>query len=168
MNTYYMARLLKDEKAIYAIWYTDEKDGLLVHEGKLLTFDSADEARQYSEMNGIALEADISEYDLTGLIGLASCPKSPEVCSTIIDCWNLFSDLAQSLGEPFMGDKDEGLTNDIYTMLFYGTNLKVMKHDEYLPDFDEEDTQRCREVLQDGLSMLERQLGKEAGNKDRR
>lgn len=142
------------------IWYSDNEDGFLLLKQKLLMFVSVDEAKSFAEKQGVLLEAEITVYDFSNVIGLINRIESSESCNMLTNAWNFFSDLAKSLKEDFIGDSNEGLTIDIYNKLFYGSNLNVLKKDDedYHPIFDDEETKKCMSIYYNGLSLLDKQF----------
>ena len=47
---------------------------------------------------------------------------------------------------------------DIYNKLFYGSNLKLLKNEEYHPSFNVDEKNKCLEIFQSGLSILNKYL----------
>ena len=158
MREYSVVKVVYKDKETFLIWYLDDEDGFLSLEQKLLMFKSDDEARVFAKEKSVELDAEIVEFDISHIFEQIDRVELSENCNELINTWNLFSDIAKSLGEEFSGDIDEGLTNDIYHMLFSGCNLKVMKHEEYHPVFDDEDKEKCLSIFKDGLAMLDRQF----------
>ena len=74
------------------------------------------------------------------------------------DTWHLFSDLSKSLNEEFVGDYNDEEIVDIYNKLFYGSNLKLLKNEEYHPSFNVDEKNKCLEIFQSGLSILNKYL----------
>jgi len=121
-------------------------------------FESVNEAMLFAEKKGKTLDGEVAEYNLSAITGLVDRVSRTESCNELLNVWNLFSDIANSLGEEFSGDSDEELTRDIYNMLFHGCNILSDIYGEFHPIFDEEEKERCLSVLSDGLAMLDKQF----------
>jgi len=164
MRKNFIERITYKETTRYLIWYNNDESGLLIQDKQLLMFASINEAKSYAEKLEIELETEMDEYDLSRIPELIKGIEFSENCFTLIGIWNLFSDIAKSLSEQFLGDLNDwcipgdGLVLDINQMLFYGSNIKVMKHDEYHPVFDDEDFEVCMSVFNCGLAIIDRQF----------
>jgi len=158
MREYSVVKVVYKDKETFLIWYLDDEDGFLSLEQKLLMFKSDDEARVFAKEKSVELDEETTVFDLSHILEQTNRVELSENCSELIDAWNLFSDIAKTIGEEFSGDIDEGLTNDIYHMLISGCNIKALKHEEYHPVFDDEDKEKCISIFNDGLAILERQL----------
>lgn len=59
------------------------------------------------------------------------------------------------------GAKDEEKTIDIYNKIFYGSNLKLLKNEEYHPSFNDDEKHKCAEIFNNELSILKKHLNTE-------
>ncbi len=79
-------------------------------------------------------------------------------CKMIIDLWNLYSDISSFLNIEYVGNLQDDLTIKVYDKLVYGSNIKLLKHDEYHPSFDNEEIHRLNNVLDDGYLIMVNQI----------
>lgn len=160
MRKYYLIRLIYKNKNMFAIWYSDDEDGFVVEGHRLVTFESIDDAKVFAEKRHILLESEIAIYDFSNVIELIGQIDDSKNCRTIINMWNLLSDLAKTLNEEFMGDSDQEQILDIYNKLFYGSNLKVISqgNEEYYPSFDDSEREKCISIFINGFSILDKLL----------
>ena len=161
MRKYYLIKIIYKNKRLYVIWYGDEEDGFVVEYNRLVTFESIDDAKFFAERNHILLEEGISIYVFSDAIELNDQINDSEKCGMIINIWNFFSDLAKTLNEEFIGDSDQEQILKIYEKLFYGCNLKAINQgkEEYHPSFDESERNKFIQILRNGFSILDKQLG---------
>ncbi len=165
MRDYYLIRIIYKDIDVYLIWYcSDDEDGVLVHEERLLTFANVEEAKSFAEEQEWLLNEGISLYDLSNITELIDKIELSENCHELINIWNMLSDIAKLINGEFIGvigDMDEGITLDIYGKLFYGSNLRVLSvgDEEYHPTFDDEEIEKCVSIFNNGLSMLDKQFG---------
>lgn len=158
MANYYLTKIIYDGLNYFLIWYSSDKDGFLIFDQRLLVFFSVEEANIFADREHIIFEKDITVFDMSDIIGLINNVEISQNCRILINIWHFFSDLSKSLSEKFMGDIDEKEIIDIYNKLFYGSNLKLLKNEEYHPVFNVDETLKCSEIFQCGLSILNKHL----------
>ncbi len=158
MTKYYLIKLLFKGSDYYLIWFSDDIDGLLIENQRLLVFSSVDEAKIFASNEHIVLENGITDYDLSHFTELINNTGISKNCGMLIDIWNLFSDLSKSLNEHFAGDDEDEETIDIYNKLFYGCNLELLETEEYHPNFDDDEKNKCYEIFKSGMLLLDKYL----------
>ena len=71
---------------------------------------------------------------------------------------NGFFKIEKKLNEEFIGDYNDEEIIDIYNKLFYGSNLELLKNEEYHPSFNVDEKHKCWEIFESGLSILNKYL----------
>lgn len=155
---YHLTKIKYDGVSFFLIWFNDEEDGFLLFESRLLTFFSKEEATAYANRERIFFEAGMTVFDLTNVLELINTVEISQSCRTLIDTWHFFSDLSKSVKESFMGDVDDEEIMDVYNKLIYGSNLRLLKNEEYHPCFNEKEVRKCSEVFCNGLSILKKHV----------
>jgi len=158
VRQYFLIKVSYKNREAFLIWYCNNKEGVLLHKQRLLMFESVSEAKLFAEKKGISLDMEVAEYNLSAITELIDRVGLTESCNELLNAWNLFSDIANSLGEEFSGDSDEELTSDIYHMLFHGCNILSEAYGEFHPIFDDKEKERCLSVLNNGLAILDKQM----------
>ena len=118
MNTYYPISVTHRGTTLYAIWYSDQREGLICRDGRLTAFASPEALRRYALVSGLDdLSPDLHKsYDLDALE--AFCADEDRYAgANELDCWSLFADLAAGIGKSFAGDGNSFQLNDIYEKL---------------------------------------------------
>lgn len=151
---YYLVKIIHNDIDHYLIWYSGEEDGFLLFQQQLLVFCSVEEADEFADKEQIRFETETAVFDLTNLMELIKHTESSQNCRTLIDTWHFFSDLSKSQNEKFLGDVDEEEINGIYIKLFHGSNIELLKNEEFHPRFNEDEEHKCSEIFQSGLSIL--------------
>ena len=158
MGERYLTKLTYKNKNVFLIWYSDNQDGFVLFQQKLLMLQNYNDVKAFVEKQGIYLEDEMAVIDLSKIDDFMNNIDSSESCSNLINIWNFLTDLANSLGEDFIGNHEEGFIIDIYHKLFYGSNLTVLKNEEYHPVLSDEEKQKCNEIFTNGLSIVDKQL----------
>lgn len=156
MSMNYLTKIIYKDTNIYLIWYSDDKDGFLIYQNRLLMFHNIDDARIFVKEQKISLEEEMAIFDLSKIGELLNNIDLSENCRNLINIWNFFADLANSLNEDFVGNYEEKLILDIYYKLFYGSNLEMLRNEEYHPKLCDEEKQKCFEIFFSGLSLVDR------------
>lgn len=154
MMKYYLVKIIHNDIDYYLIWYSGEEDGFLLFQQQLCIFCSVEKANEFADKERIRFESETTIFDLTNLIELIEHIEASQNCRTLIDTWHFFSDLSKSLNEKFLGDVDEEEIIGIYNKLFHGSNIELLKQEEYHPGFNEDEEDKCSEIFQSGLSIL--------------
>lgn len=158
MGVKYLTKLIYKNKNVFLIWYSDEEDGFLLFQQKLLMFQNYNDVKAFVTEQGIYLEDEMAIIDLSKINDSINNIYLSENCSNLINIWNFFGDLANSLNEDFVGNHEEGLVIDIYHKLFYGSNLTLLRNEEYHPILSDEEKQKCNEIFSKGLSIVDKQM----------
>ncbi len=157
---YYICWYRLDELDSYLIWYGNEPDGVLTDQHqRVLSFPTISQARSYAGELGIRVEAE--EPLLHDLDVLNRCLQSTD--SRAIDChhflaaWNLFSDIASSVGDSAFRQEDRA-ADAIYNKLFEGNNLPSLRKpgELYIPGWSHHEVDQIERVLGLGLNLFRR------------
>jgi hypothetical protein len=144
----------------YLIWITNESDSVVVNsDGYIPSFASLAVLGEYAALNHYQLENE--EPDLHDLDWVASWTASPRRrvdCEKALAAWNLFGDVANSIGERGSAYKRlDAPLNPIYQKLFWGNNLPSMtpKGKHFTPKWSAGEVRSMAEFLVAGLRMFE-------------
>lgn len=162
MTEYYIVNFKFDKKFYYCIWYTNDEDGFVISENRLLCFEELDRLKMYCNKQKICIDNNITLCDVDGVISFINLGNTKDIeYKLYLNLWNLCSDLAHTLSIDFYGNHD-GITLDIYNLLFYGSNPPAMndKNEEYVPKWDDEDVTELKKVLKSCYDLIERYVVK--------
>jgi len=146
-----------DDSDAFLIWYTDEKDGVIVDaDEKVPSFQNTEDLLSFADSRDlpVSVEAPI----LHDLDFVAEWLKKEDIepvdCQNFLAAWNLFDDVSRSVGGSF--DADRKLTKKIYEKLFWGNNLPSVTPEgkSYHPAWTKRELKIIREVLGSGLSLF--------------
>ena len=143
----------------YTIWYTDDVDGFLTgQDGKLKSFPTKKEAEAFANEEGLLLQEGVVSYLIA-----ASIYRKKNLgkfdCVLYLDHWNIFSDVANSINEQFLGDSRNGTIRHIYEKLFYGCNILVKKDEEhYIPKWSKSERRWIARVIKNGFQIVSKGL----------
>ncbi|WP_149957575.1 hypothetical protein [Zafaria cholistanensis] len=96
--------------------------------------------------------------DLDGLEALLELPVSDGTCAELLNAWNLFADIARSVGATL--DDRGPKASKCYDKIFYGNNLECITPagEHYSPDFSASERQLMTEILDRGRTILANHL----------
>ncbi len=155
-----------DDSNYYMIWLQndDGNDYIFTQNRKIIRFYNEKDAQlKINELGFVYMET--VEYDFerlwywieTGSSSQIYLPFSEQIdCEFLLNFWNIFSDIAFSVGDDFEVKSD--FSNKIYNKLFYGLNLPAItpEDSEYIPIFDENEIEYLRELMKCGINLLEK------------
>jgi hypothetical protein len=133
----------------------DDGDGVLVAGGRIVSARTPEEFSIIARRYGLDLDEDNSEpQNLDGLEQLLELPRSDDICSQILNAWNLFNDIARSVGAT-LDDRSPDADN-CYDKVFAGNNLDSITPagEHYSPYFSEEECGLIAEILARGRTIL--------------
>ncbi len=154
-NELYIIRVIIERNTYYIFWYMDdEEDKVLLDTcDKLIFFTDEELASLVVVENGYEINDEIFSMSWNILEEL----KNEIInCETVLNYWNILSDVAHSIKAHFIGDKKNGMIQNIYEKLFYGCNLPAIKKSEkeYIPQWTEEEKNGIIEVIENGFDIL--------------
>ena len=145
------------------IWQTDDgmeasgedTDTVLVIDQRIATAPTAAALAELAVRHGLDFEdTEADRLNLDGLEQLLELPASEEICAQLLNAWNLYGDIARSLGATL--DDDGEQTQRCYDKLFYGNNLPSITPvgEHYRPFFTDAEQQLIRGILTRGRAIL--------------
>lgn len=145
------------------VWQTEvgtsevegDTDCVLVQDGRIISVSTAVEYAAVAQQFDLELEDGTEElHNLDELERLLELPVSDEICDKLLNAWNLFGDIARSVGASLEDSGPE--TFKCYDKLFYGTNLERITPagEHYSPDFTDEERLLIAEVFNRGRTIL--------------
>ena len=148
----------------FCIYHSDDKDSLSCDENnRILCFSDRLRAVQYLADRHLSLdmEDDAEGYDFDALDRWVKSDDFTIDCYTILNFWNLFTDIAYSVRKKFSGDRKSELTNLIYKKLFFGNNLPAIKPSDeadYKPIWDSKQVATIKVIMKDGLDIWQKSV----------
>lgn len=153
---YYMVEFIINQSSFYCIWFTGNTDGFITEKGRLKYFYDNSELKDYCNTMKINLQNSETRYDLDRISDKVFLDISEKDCCELIDCWNIFLDIARSVNEDFYGNKKE--LNDLYSKLFYGCNLQIINtsNKKYIPEWSEEERTFIDNIMINGINIVKK------------
>lgn len=144
------------ERSLFLVWFEDDSGNDCVYtlNNKVQTFKTESKARECAE----ALKLNCAGtflYDAEKLISLIAAHEKPADCEFLLDFWNLFGDVAYSVGRKFEPVRTKR-SDRVYNKLFFGSNLPAMTPpgEKYVPLWTKKERKLLRELMRSGLNML--------------
>lgn len=143
----------------YLIWIGDEQDSIAVDlDGCIPSFGDSPSLRQYADLKNYVLETeDPVMHDLDWVQARCSDQTLPISCETTLAAWNLFGDVAASIGSAGADFQAiDAAAVSTYRKLFWGNNLPSVTPagQHYIPEWTAEDIQDLSIVLRAGLGLF--------------
>lgn len=161
---YYQCLFALEGKEQLLLWYSDERDGVFVDSrGVVPTFLCVEELNSYAKTVGLSIQrqAPIS-HDLDAVHEFVAKDGGDDFdCNHMLAAWNLFGDVARSVGDPgseFL--KSDHSMSAIYDKIFHGCNLPSITADEerYIPSWSPDEIAAIRDFTKIGLLMFDRAM----------
>lgn len=156
LSEYYIVKFIFDGGDYYTIWYTDVVDGFITFNNGILSFNNQIDLMKYCQNHMIELEEDITVYDIDDVILKSNDNIFEMNCESILDFWNIISDVARSLQLHFCGDT--ACYNSIYEKLLCGCNLAALNSRYYRPNWTREEVDKIQHIINVGYCILQRCL----------
>ena len=156
LSEYYIVKFIFDGGDYYTIWYTDVVDGFITFNNGILSFNNQIDLMKYCQNHMIELEEDITVYDIDDVILKSNDNIFEMNCESILDFWNIISDVARSLQLHFCGDTV--CYNSIYEKLLCGCNLAALNSRYYRPNWTREEVDKIQHIINVGYCILQRCL----------
>lgn len=154
---HYIVVFIYSKHKYYFIWKSDENDVFFTQNDKIIFWNDICSLSEFCEINNINF-ADEKEivYNIDCCENWCNSISEDIDCSTILNLWNIFSDLHSSIGVEFEGSLEH--YNSVYDKLFYGNNLPCINttSKKYLPTFDDDEIQRIKEMMMKGINLFKR------------
>ena len=160
-HTYYHLSYRLDAIDAYLIWFSNDQDGLITEpDGTVPSFPDHISLLAYASAHHLAIDPmPPVPHDLDAIVSWLRRPLLGDIdCDNVLSVWNLFGDLARSVGGSF--DRDHKRSRRIYEKLFWGNNLPAVtppgKH--YTPIWSDEERLILQEILKEGLLLFRRHV----------
>jgi hypothetical protein len=149
------------------VWQTEDAaqevegdtDCVLVDNGRIVSVLTPEEFLTVARRHGLNLEkGNEAPQALDGLERLLELPASDEICRQLLNAWNLYNDIARSVGAT-LDDGSEDV-DKCYDKLFYGNNLESVTPaaEHYSPEFHDKERHLITEILNRGRAILAARL----------
>lgn len=165
---YFLFDFIIENNHHYCIVYMDNKNGFIVENNLIKTFQTIHNAIKYCKDYDIFLQdEEVSICNIDEVLKRTMIKMNNEIslndCDTILWFWNTIQDVAYSINEHFYGDEngEDNIILYVYNQLFYGTNPEAMREDGklYYPKWDNEDLKIIKNVVEDGIRIIQKALG---------
>lgn len=157
------------DSSYFLIWYEDENNENRIYTsgGKVICFYSEKDARRKADELNINI-TDTCFYDVEQLIYWSETHSKEMDCNFLIDFWNIFSDIAYSVGKELEQVRTRR-SDRCYNKLFRGLNLPAVTPEncEYEPVFTKRERKLIREIMRTGLEIFEKNYKSEEINGNR-
>lgn len=155
MKQYYPVDFIVHNQIFHTLWYTDEKDGFVVENGKIKKFSDTKEQIEALREQSVYQE-EITCYKTDTI--LDEIKQKQINCNDVLNFWNIILELSFSIHCSFLGNVKSEVIKRIHAKLFYGCNIKVLrKEDElYIPLWSKTERKKLFFVIEDGLEILKR------------
>lgn len=144
------------EHSEFLLWYEDEngEDCVYTLNNKVQEFETENEARECAEYLGLNCTG-ACIYDAERLKKWIETHEKDTDCRLLLDFWNIFGDIAYSVGMRFEPVRTRR-SNKVYSKLFFGLNLPAMTPpgEKYVPLWTKKERKLLRELMSFGLNML--------------
>jgi hypothetical protein len=140
------------------LWYRGDPDGVVTADpGTVRAFGSVEDLLRYVRSHGITIQdEEPAHFHLDLVARWTAAPSSSTVdCSEFLNAWNLFGDVAASLGVDLEGDEGP-LAQAVNYKLFLGCNLPSItpSGEHYVPEWTAEEVEALARVLRAGLRLF--------------
>ncbi len=154
---YYLVQFKILQKEYDTFWYTDDDDGFMLDtDNTLKSFPTKEQAVAFADKEGFMLD---TEAFLVSTSILKDMNIREINCKLYLNYWNIFSDVANSINEQFLGDSRNGTIRHIYEKLFYGCNILVKKDEEhYIPKWSKSERRWIARVIKNGFQIVSKGL----------
>ena len=153
------------DELLFVISYTIEESGqerfVSIYPHQIASFNIGKALMEYVRESHIVLYPSCSDFDDPerieyDFIRPALMADGSVDCKLALNRWNLFSDAAHTVNEPFLGDERKERATDLYVKLFAGNNLPVLRGDNdlYIPNWTPSELMLLAVILDDGGRVL--------------
>lgn len=151
MKEYLKVIFETEEKDYFCIWQTDLNSGFYKDGDHVACFRDEGVFDAYAAAKGIRLKETVM-FDLASLMSFAGGLTDEFDPSTLLNFWNISSDLAFTLGVSFLGDDDNEALSEIYDTLFFLTSADEPEGE--MPSLSPDDIADLRSVIADGCKLI--------------
>lgn len=152
---YYWVKFIIDHKNYFLIWFSDDRDYFITENGKPIFFNDFSNAQKFAENKDLEIISD--EMEVYNIDEYIPKTKNSVDCNETLNLWNILSDFALSVKEPFEGD--DVSYNTTYGKLVYGCNIPALMGDyHYDPTWNDEEIEDINKILAGGIEILRNRL----------
>lgn len=150
-----------DGRDRYLIWYNNDQDGLIINKNVFIaSFPNVKTLEAYAREENIVVNDGVTAYNFDELASWVAQPTEAQIdCNSFLDAWNLFGDVAASVGESgrFYTAIDKRYFKT-YQKLFFGCNVPAITPpgEKYIPCWTVSDIKNMVRVFKTGLELLRR------------
>lgn len=157
MQRYYIIRCTLDQMDSYLIWFSNDQDGLMTDDAhQIIVFRDQISLQDYAQQIGVQLvDEPPVDYDFDTIQHWLHDPRAaPMDYPALLDAWNLFTDIATSVG--MLDTWQEPTWRTLYDKLFWANNLPAVTPPgkTYEPIWSDAETAMLRTVMYTGLQLL--------------
>ena len=156
MRLHYALWLRLEGADTYALWFSNDVDGVYVLDGRVPCFPTRDAARAHASARGLAVgEEEPILHDIDVVARWIAAGSVDVPCDAVLCAWNLFEDLARSSGDEALAATLDG-HHAIYEKLFWGNNLPAVtpRGERFVPRWDTDELDTMRTSLRVGIATL--------------
>lgn len=147
----------------YVIWYSDDRDGLVRENGRVVTFPSLAELHAYALQRSLKLQpAEVARYDWDSVERWCDEPVASGISvGPFLNAWNMVLDTLPACDESGLFAHADGRNGALYEKLFRASNLPAMTAPgaEYYPVWTRAEVDALAQVLRLGVTEVRHQLG---------
>lgn len=147
----------------YVIWYSDDRDGLLREDGRVVTYPSLEELHAYAGPRGLKLQpAKVARYDWDSIEQWCDEPVADGIAlGPFLNAWNMILDMLPDCEESGLFSHANGRNGPLYEKLFRANNLSAMTAPgaEYYPVWTRAEVDALAQVLRIGVTEVRHQVG---------
>jgi hypothetical protein len=156
-KTYYPLYTVLSQKYLFLLWFSNDIDGVVVENNKIVTFASLHEISDYAKSKQINLmTSDFILHNFDNItLWLEDYENKDINCVEILNIWNLLTDIAQTLKIEFIGNHKDKVTSKIYDKLFFGNNLPAITPNGkfYIPTWTKLERKKLAEILTEAICI---------------
>src|SRR5688572_19817643 len=156
MRLHYALWLRLEGADTYALWFSNDVDGVYVEDGRVPCFPTRDDARGYAASRGLVVQEEEPKlHDLDVVVRWIAGAANDVPCDGVLAAWNLFEDLARSSKDEVLATTFAG-HHAIYEKLFWGNNLPAVtpQGERFVPRWDVDELDTMRSALTIGVATL--------------
>jgi hypothetical protein len=112
----------------YVIWYSDDRDGLVREDGRVVTFHSLGELHAYALQRDLEIQpAEVPKYDWDSIERWCHAPVASEIAvDAFLNAWNMVLDTLPACDQSGSFSHADGRNGALYQKLFWANNLPAV------------------------------------------
>lgn len=146
----------------YVIWYSDDRDGLVRENGRVVSWCSLAKLCAYAAHRGLTLQsAEVTAYNWDAIERWCDDPLASGIAvGSFLDAWNMILDTIPAGAESGLFMHAYGRSGGLYQKLFRAKNLPAMTPPgaEYHPVWTRGEVESLAQILRLGIAEVSHQL----------